>query len=147
MSLTIFTGKTPPEVGIVEWFRNPKFPNSFIEYPSGPLIAFAFDDFRSKASEFVYGHIHRYRIVRLSEAEATPVFEPGGERKFLKGRNGIYISYCEEANEIAVVPIRLKRLQLGGWVPAPDEYRHVLPWPCDTPSLMRCFTRALSEGF
>src|SRR5688572_14772222 len=73
MSLTVFVGEKAPEVMIVRWFREPAYPNSYIEHPSGPVIKFSLEEFRSEGAKVVRDHFKAYETIRMAERDAIPV--------------------------------------------------------------------------
>ena len=145
MSVSVFIGKREPEIGIVQWFRNPKFPNSYIEYPCGPLIALSREEFRSEGFQLVEKHFRNYEKMRLGEKDAIPVFAKGEDRKFLRQRKAIFI-FLDDEGSLIFEPARPRRLNLGGFVSLGKDYRHTTVWPCTSQEFWACLDAALTDA-
>jgi hypothetical protein len=78
VSLTVFVDRRSNEIGIVEWFRDPKFN---LTYPVPPLHRMSNEDFRAKGYNWIHEHFAEFATRRVSENEAEPVFALGEEVK------------------------------------------------------------------
>jgi len=148
MSLTIFVGKRAPEVIIVTWFREPRYPNSYIEYPSGPMIQLSLEEFRSKGVDFVKTHFERYETIRMAEKDATPVFSKEQGRRLLKGRSaiGIGVDYFNDGKGLRLVAFRFRSYALGGMVDVGKDYHRCLPERWTAAEFWRCFDAVLEDA-
>ena len=148
MSLTVFIGKKPPEVIIVQWFREPSYPNSYIEHPSGPMIQLSLNEFRSKGAELVKDLFEAYETIRMAERDATPVFSKEEGRRLLKERTaiGIDVDYFNEARGLRLVALRFKNYTLGGLEDLGKEYHRLLPESWTAAGFWAAFDAVLGEA-
>src|SRR5258705_10740860 len=129
MSLTVFNGSKAPEVIMVQWFREPNYPNSYIEHPSGPMLQLSLSEFRSTGAKLVKEHFERYEPIRMAEKVAISVFSKEEGRRLLKGRSavGIYVDNFNDGRGLRLVAFRFKSYSLGGMVDLGKEYHRCLP--------------------
>lgn len=148
MSLTVCIGKKSPEVVIVRSFREPKYPNSYIEYHSGPIIQLSFDEFRSKGAGLVKEHFAAYESVRITEKDAIPVFTKDEARRLLKNRNvvGIFFDYFNTEGGFRLVAFRFKSYSLSGLVDLGMDYHRCLQRNCSQPEFWSCFDAVLENS-
>lgn len=145
MSLTVLINSKLPSVGIVRWFLDPKVS---ISYATGPLTEMSLDEFRSVGWDWVRRHFEEYKRVRLPEEQATAVFDPGEERRFLKDCYAIRIR-MEDSGDLTLIPQTFSKYTLAGLESLGQETRRtvssdspaevfwkafdeVLPIACDT---------------
>jgi hypothetical protein len=148
MSLTVFVGKKAPEVIVVLWFREPAYPNSYVEHPSGPMVQLSLKEFRSEGAEFVRRHFEAYETIRMTEKDATPVFTKEEGRKLLKERSavGIDVDYFNDRKGLRLGPYRFKSYSLGGLVDLGKEYHRCLPENWTAGEFWNCFDAVLSDA-
>jgi hypothetical protein len=148
MSLTVFIGKRAPEVIIVQWFRQPSYPNSTIEHPSGPMIQMSFKEFLAKGAELLSEHFQRYETVRMAEKDAIPVFSQEQGRRLLKERSAVAIDvdYFNEGRGLRLVALRFKNYTLGGLVDLGKEYHRCLPQRWTAAEFWACFDAVLIDA-
>jgi len=148
MSLTVFVGEKAPEVIIILWFREPAYPNSYIEYPSGPMVQLSLKEFRSNGVEFVRKHFEAYETIRMAERDATPVFTKEEGRKLLKGRSavGISVDYFNEGKGLRLVAFRFRSYDLGGMIDLGKEYHRCLPEKWTATEFWTCFDAVLADA-
>ena len=124
MSLTILVHPERPEVAIVRWFLDPKVS---ISYATGPLIQMPLGEFREAGWDWVRRHFREYAKLRLPEEKATPVFAPGEEKKYLKGRHAVRIRIEDSGVELTLIPQTFSKYALAGLESSAKETRRSIP--------------------
>src|SRR5690349_15304920 len=142
MSLTVLINKKVPEVGIVRWFKDPRFS---VGYPSGPLIRLSSEEFRAQGWEVIKSYLEEYERVRLEEREAAPVFPPGEERNYLKNSSPVSL-FKDHLGQLVLVPRRFRKYDLGGMSNASPESFRKLPWDCSKEEFWTCFDAVLADA-
>jgi hypothetical protein len=122
LSLTVFVDRKSNEIGIVEWFRDPKFN---LTYPVPPLHRMSNEDFRASGYNWIRKHFAEYGKRRVSENEAEAVFAPGEERKYLRKQHAIRL-YEDAERTVWMMPLRFRKFDLGGFESMGPETRHQL---------------------
>jgi hypothetical protein len=142
MSLDILVNKKSLEVGIVRWFKDPKFSNS---YPSGPLIRLGAEEFRTKGFDLLKSHCEELDRIRMEKGDTVPVFAPAEERKYLRNCSLVTL-FRDKSGQLVLVPGRFRKYALGGIASAGPESFHKLPWNCSAKEFWDCFDRVLDEA-
>jgi hypothetical protein len=104
MSLAIFIDRGQQRVGIVRWFRDPKFN---IDYASGSYHEMPYNEFRQNGLDWIQKHFAEYERTRLPESEIVKVFLPGEGKKKLKDRISIFL--WTDTDKLWLAPIRIQK--------------------------------------
>jgi hypothetical protein len=123
MSLTIFIHRISRSVGIVQWFRDPKFR---IDYACGPLLEVSGDEFRSQGFALVKRHFDEFEKKRVSEEQAQKVFQEGEAKKFFKDRNALSI-WQDSSGHLWMGPLAIERYSLSGLADTGQKDHRCLP--------------------
>ena len=112
MSLTVFVHRKLPEVGIVEWFRNPK--SKSLYYPDAPLHRMEWGRFRSEGYDWVHRHFEKFENEYIIKDQLRATFGAGEEKKFLKQQRVVFI-HKEKSGELRLNPLGFKQYNFGGF--------------------------------
>lgn len=148
MSLTVYIGNKQPEVVIVRSFREPSYPNSYIEYFSGKPVKMSLKQFRSIGVQFVKDHFRIYETARLAEKDIIPVFKEGEARALLKGRTPLSIGpdYFADGKGLRLCALRFRKYELGGLVDRGEEYHRCLPRDWRATQFWECFDQVFEDA-
>ena|SRR5207245_905539 len=142
MSLLLLIDKKLSRIGIVQWFKDPKFS---LDYACGPLLEMTLDEFRARGYDLVLSHYEEYNRIRITENEAKPVFVEVDERAYLKQQRPVMITKTPASGEIRVSPNRFRKYSLGGLVGYDKEYCTTLPVGFTSQQFWDAFDAALAE--
>lgn len=140
MSLTIFVHRKKADIGLIRWFRDPKFR---IDYACGPVMQMNSEQFRDEGFNIVKSHFEEYSRKRVSEAEVQKVFREGEARTFLKDRKAVSI-WQDDSGQLWMGPLRIEKFSLSGLVDTGKENHRSFSAGCNPQVFWGVFDAALA---
>jgi len=143
MSLTIFVHKKFHEVGIVEWFRDPKFRS--LSYPDGPLHRMTWEEFRSCGYDWVHQHFDRFATKFVREDQVRPILNAEEMRKYLKQQHAVRI--CRElSGELRLNPLGFRQYNLAGFESFDRDRWKIIPLDSSLEVFWQAFDSVLEDA-
>ncbi|HTI69438.1 MAG TPA: hypothetical protein VMF06_05710 [Candidatus Limnocylindria bacterium] len=143
MSLTIFIDRKSREVGILEWFRDPKFRS--LSYPDAPLHRLSWDQFRTEGLKWVREHFIRFAVRYIYSDNISKTITPEDMRKYLKQQKAVSVRQ-EASGEIRMNPLGFRRYNLGSFDAFDSDRWKILPSDCTEELFWKTFDDVLEDA-